>query len=59
LGLWLVAVGGFVGQAEGKIDGAATALGVGLLAFTPALVLLVGGAILLWRGLRIARERPI
>jgi hypothetical protein len=55
---WLVAVGGFVlaARAEGKIDAAATALGVGVFAFMPALALLVGGIILARVGLRTARE---
>lgn len=55
---WLVAVGGFVmaGRMEGKIDMAATALGVGVFAFVPALALLIAGGILVRTGMKVARE---
>jgi len=55
---WLVAVGGFVlaARSEGKIDAAATALGLGVFAFMPALALFVGAGILLRMGLKRSRE---
>lgn len=55
---WLVAVGAFVlaGHAAGKIDAPATALGLGLFTFLPALLML-GFAVVAWRiGAAVARQ---
>ncbi|MBC7286942.1 MAG: hypothetical protein H5T86_02645 [Armatimonadetes bacterium] len=55
---WLVAVGAFVlaGHAAGKLDLPATALGLGIFTFFPALALFVGGGLLLRAGATVDRE---